>query len=70
MNRRLLIIIALAGAALATRFISSALVGVSPADVSTYAISASIQTAVAMLACLLPALRATRADPMLALRVE
>jgi predicted permease len=64
------VVVGLAGAAVATRFIASALFGVSPADISTYAISASIQAAVAMLACLLPALRATRADPMLALRVE
>ena len=60
----------LAGAAVATRFVSSALFGVSPADPSSYAVSAGIQTGVAIIACLLPALRATRADPMLALRVE
>jgi predicted permease len=64
------VVVGLAGAALATRFVSSAMFGVSPADPSTYVVSASIQATVATLACLLPAIRATRADPMLALRVE
>jgi len=60
----------LAGAAIAGRLVSSALVGVSPADPSTYAASATLQATVALLACLLPAHRATRADPMVALRVD
>jgi putative ABC transport system permease protein len=60
----------LAGAAVATRFVSSTLFGVSAADPSTYLTSAIVQCAVAICACLLPALRATRADPMLALRAE
>ena len=60
----------LACAAIAMRFVSSALFGVSPADPSTYAASAIVQCGVAMLACLLPAVRATRADPMCALRTE
>jgi predicted permease len=60
----------LAGAALTSRLVSSGLVGVNPADPSTYAASAAIQAAVALLACLIPAHRATQADPMVALRVE
>ena len=60
----------LAGAAIAGRLLSSGLVGVNAADPSTYAASASLQAAVAVLACLLPAFRATRADPMVALRVD
>jgi ABC-type lipoprotein release transport system permease subunit len=43
---------------------------VSAADPPVYAASATLQTLVALLACLLPAYRATKADPMLALRVE
>ena len=62
--------VGLAGAAIAGRLASSALFGVSPADPSTYAASAVLQATVALLACLLPAHRATRADPMLALRVD
>ncbi len=64
------VLIGLAGAAVATRFVSASIFGVSAADPSTYAASAIVQCGVAMLACLLPALRATRADPILALRVE
>ena len=60
----------LAGAAVAGRVVASGLVGVSPADPSTYAASAALQAAVALVACLLPAYRATRVDPMLALRVD
>jgi len=60
----------LAGAAIAGRLLSSGLVGVSAADPAVYAASAILQAIVALLACLLPAYRATRADPMLALRVE
>ncbi len=60
----------LGGAAIAGRLLSSGLVGVNAADPSTYAASASLQAAVAVLACLLPAFRATRADPMVALRVD
>ncbi len=64
------VLIGLAGAAVATRFVSASIFGVSAADPSTYAASAIVQCGVAMLACLLPALRATRADPILALRAE
>ncbi len=60
----------LGGAAVAGRLLSSGLVGVNAADPSTYAASAFLQATVAVFACLLPAYRATRADPMLALRVE
>lgn len=64
------IALGLAGTAVATRFVSSTLFGVSAADPSVYLASAIIQSLVAVCACLLPALRATRADPMLALRAE
>jgi ABC-type antimicrobial peptide transport system permease subunit len=60
----------LAGAAIAGRLLSTGLVGVNAADASAYAASAMLQAIVALLACLLPAYRATKADPMLALRVE
>ena len=64
------VVLGLAGAALAGRLAASTLFGISPADPSTYVWSALLQTGVAMLACLLPAYRATKADPMLALRAD
>ncbi len=64
------VVIGLAGALLAVRLISNALVGVSPSDPATYLAAGLLQAAVAIAACLLPALRAMRADPMLALRQE
>ena len=60
----------IAGAFLALRLASRLLVGVGPADPSTYILTAVLQTAVALGACALPAMRAMRADPMKALREE
>jgi len=64
------VIAGIAGAFLALRLASRLLVGVGPADASTYIVTAVLQTAVALGACALPAMRAMRADPMRALRQE
>ena len=64
------VIAGIAGALLALRLASRLLVGVGPADPSTYIITAMLQTAVALGACALPAMKAMRADPMRALRQE
>jgi putative ABC transport system permease protein len=60
----------IAGALIATRLLSSMLFNVSPMDPSTFAAVALGLMGVAVLACLLPAMRATRIDPTIALRRE
>jgi hypothetical protein len=46
------------------------LYGVSPLDRATWALAALLMVAAGLVATLVPAARATRADPMVAIRVD
>jgi predicted permease len=62
--------VGLAGAAAASRVLSSKLFGVTPTDPVTFAAVALLLAVVALAACYIPARRAMRVDPMVALRYE
>jgi ABC-type antimicrobial peptide transport system permease subunit len=64
------IVTGLAGALVLCRLLTSLLYGISPADPISYGLVILIVTAVSLMACWLPAHRATRIDPMEALRYE
>ncbi|HEY3853292.1 MAG TPA: ABC transporter permease [Verrucomicrobiae bacterium] len=64
------IVIGLSGAFVLTRFLSTLLFGVTPTDPATFAVVSALMGAVAFFASYIPARRATRVDPMVALRHE
>ena len=57
-------------AAAAAQALRSQLMGVAPTDALSFAAPAVLLLAVSLLACLIPARRATRLDPVRALRLE
>jgi putative ABC transport system permease protein len=62
--------IGIAGAVAVTRYLATLLFGVKPIDVITFAGVALVLVAVALIACLVPARRAAKIDPLNALRHE
>ncbi len=61
-------VIGIALAAVSTRFLSSLLYGISPTDPTTFAVVVALLGSVACAAAFLPAVRASRVDPIVALR--
>src|SRR5262249_61675112 len=62
------IVIGLAAAAGLTRLMASLLFGIDPVDALTFTAIVLLLSLVALLACWIPAPRATRVDPVIALR--
>ena len=63
-------VVGLAGALAATRVMRTLLYETSPTDPVTFAVVVLLLASIALLACIVPALRATRTDPLIALRYE
>ena len=64
------LVLGLAGALALNRAMASLLFGVQPTDPATFVVVSATIITVAVIACFLPARRATQVDPMVVLRDE
>src|SRR5207248_9325112 len=64
------VVLGIAGAFAVTRFIASMLYNVRPNDPATFVVVAALLLSVSLAACCVPAMRAVRVDPLVALRSE
>jgi putative ABC transport system permease protein len=64
------IAIGLAGALVLTRWMAALLFGISTTDATTFLLTALLLAGIALLACWVPARRATKVDPLVALKYE
>jgi putative ABC transport system permease protein len=62
------VVIGVSGSFVVTRYLRSLLFGIAPTDVSVFLAASVVLFAIAIVACLVPARRAVRIDPMVALR--